>query len=358
MSELRYDLTLDPGLEDIVAAEAQERFAAAGIGVETTLRPLDLPGHVELSVSGDPPQVEPLLRQLRGAYYAVRLAGSAELAPGEEPLGPVLRKLREIELPELEEAGSFRVRSRRVGEHSFSSPEVERESGTVLHQRFGTAVKLEEPECTVRVDVTGAVARIGVLATPEALSRRYPWVWRPRVTLRTTIAYGMLRLGAFDKLPSGGRLYDPFCGSGTIPIEAASLRDDLEILGSDYDEQSVEGARANAAACGLADRVALFGANALERSKTVEPGSVSAIVTNPPFGVRMAKETNMRAFYHAFLREAATLLKPEGRLVILVGKRRKNFNEAVDGPASFAVRHVRVIEFGGIYPGIFVLERL
>lgn len=352
----RFDVTVDPGLEDVAAGEITERCAAAGIDARTTERPWELDGHVEAAVQGDLNQIVAALKQLHSAYYLIRVHDSLELAQGQEPLAPIYERLETIELPEMEEAGSFCVRTRRVGTHNFSSPEVEREGGAVLWHRFGLKVNLTDPDCTVRIDVTDQVARIGVLYGSEALNKRFNWAWRPRVTLRATIAYGMLRLAGFPDLPPDATLVDPFCGSGTIPIEAASLRADLRLLASDWDEEAVEGARANVGATGFSDRIAIATANALAMEESYGRHSASIIVTNPPFGVRLAKETNMLTFYKAFLRSARQVLEPGGKLVILVGRKRKLFNLAVEQLASWRIVHVRIIELGGIFPGIFVLE--
>lgn len=365
-SELRFDVTVDPGLEDVAGAEAQERFQEAGISAYLEEKPLDLSGHIEVGTTANADVAGAVLRRLHSAYYVVRLYDSVVLAvdPGETAqherpeaiLEPVYRRLKALELPELEAAASFCVRTRRVGKHPFSSPEVERRAGEVLRRRFGTKVDLTSPECTVRVDITDSIARVGILYGGDTLNKRFPWVWRPRVTLRNTIAYGMLRLGGYDSLPSGGTLLDPFCGSGTILVEGASLRDDVTLLGSDWDEAAIEGARANIEACGYNERITVSPANALEIDRIYGEKRVSLIVTNPPFGVRMAKDTNMLGFYHSFLRAARRVVKPGGKLVILVGRKRKLFNTAIAQLDEWNITHVRIIEFGGVYPGLFVLE--
>lgn len=352
----QFDITVDPGLEDVAAQEVTERCEGQGLAVETTERPWDLDGHVEALIDGELSLIVSVLEKLHSAYYLLRVHDTVELSQDEEPLAPVYERLETIPLPELEEAESFCVRTRRVGSHSFSSPEVEREGGGVLWRRFGTKVNLTEPECTVRIDVTDRVARVGVLYGNEALNKRFNWAWRPRVTLRTTIAYGMLRLAGFFDLPADATLLDPFCGSGTIPIEAASLRTDLRLLASDWDEGAVVGARANVAAAGFTDRIELSSANALAMEEVYDHHGASIIVTNPPFGVRLAKETNMLSFYKSFLRGARKVLEPGGRLVILVGHKRKLFNLAVEQLGNWRIIHVRIVELGGIFPGIFVLE--
>lgn len=351
-----FDVTVDPGLEDIAAAELVEKAEEAGLQVDTVERPYELDGHLGAFLEGELSTVVDTLTRMHAAYYIVRVYETVELAAEGSPLRPVYRRLQTLEIPEMKEAETFCVRTRRIGSHPFSSPEVEREGGAVLWRRFGTPVNLTEPECTVRIDVTGKVARIGVLYGSEAINKRFSWVWRPRVTLRATIAYGMLRLGGFLELPANATLVDPFCGSGTIPIEAASLRGDIRLLASDWDEEAVKGAGANASATGYADRIEIAQANALAMEEVYGRHGASVIVSNPPFGVRLAKETNMLSFYKAFLRTARYALEPGGKLVILVGRRRKLFNQAVQELGNWRILHVRIVELGGIFPGIFVLE--
>jgi putative N6-adenine-specific DNA methylase len=117
-------------------------------------------------------------------------------------------------------------------------------------------------------------------------------------------------------------LYDPFCGSGTIPIEAAMIgwniapglrrtfaaeawqavpealwaeardeaydlvRDDvpLEIVGSDIDSEAIDVAIAAAKAAGLAKELSL---QVLPVAKARPRGDYGCIITNPPYGERL-----------------------------------------------------------------------
>jgi putative N6-adenine-specific DNA methylase/tRNA (guanine6-N2)-methyltransferase len=61
-------------------------------------------------------------------------------------------------------------------------------------------------------------------------------------------------------------------------------------------------------------------------------------------------------FYRRVLGQMATVLRPGGTAVMPV-LRQGPFNAALDESDDVISRHVRVIEIGGLYPRVFVLER-
>src|SRR4051812_19890633 len=78
--------------------------------------------------------------------------------------------------------------------------------------RMRVLVRVVRDEVTVSIDSSG-----------EPLHRRG---WRgptAKAPLRPTLAAAMLLSAGWPGEPGGGPLVDPFCGSGTIPIEAALL---------------------------------------------------------------------------------------------------------------------------------------
>ncbi len=68
----------------------------------------------------------------------------------------------------------------------------------------------------------------------------------------------------------------------------------LPIYGSDLYGDELKSARANIAAAGLADLIQLKQANVLEISA---PAASGVIVTNPPYGVRLADAHDLAEFY-------------------------------------------------------------
>ncbi|MEA5152034.1 MAG: class I SAM-dependent RNA methyltransferase [Oscillospiraceae bacterium] len=149
--------------------------------------------------------------------------------------------------------------------------------------------------------------------------------------LKETLAAAMVYLSRYR-----GRddFCDPFCGSGTIPIEAALIaknrapglyRDfsamkwagfggdiwtdareaarareyagSYNILGSDIDPKAVEMAQENARRAGVDDVVRFETADALQFKRVTERG---VIVTNPPYGERIMEKQEAEALYRGF----------------------------------------------------------
>jgi len=148
--------------------------------------------------------------------------------------------------------------------------------------------------------------------------------------LRETLAAAMVILTRYR-----GRdfFWDPFCGSGTIPIEAALIaknrapglnrrfaaeqycwcektvweqirqeakdrefRGDYRILGSDNDPKCVSLSMANARKAGVADCIQFRDGDATKMSLPAESG---IIVCNPPYGQRMLEQQSAQRLYSA-----------------------------------------------------------
>jgi putative N6-adenine-specific DNA methylase len=205
-------------------------------------------------------------------------------------------------------------------------------------------VRLLRDRCTVSADSSGAL-----------LHRRGYRQATAKAPLRETIAAALLAASGWD---GAAPLIDPFCGSGTIPIEAAlaarglppgagrtfsaerwpgvsrtlgdRVRAELaeraaaaprgSISGSDRDAGAIAAAQANAVRAGVGDDLSL----------TVQPlsavqfpaGARGWIVTNPPYGVRVGDAARVRDIWAQLghvLRERAqgwrvALLSPDPAL--------------------------------------------
>ncbi len=180
-------------------------------------------------------------------------------------------------------------------------------------------VRLYKDQVTVSMDASG-----------ELLHRRGYRQAVAKAPLRETLAAAMLMASGWDKKSP---LVDPFCGSGTIPIEAAQLAlgippgakrrfafmdwpsydanlwqtllaesvplpaEELSIYASDRDAGAIQMAEANAERAGVAESIQ-FECRAVSGIRPPEnPGWV---VTNPPYGLRISEGKDLRNLYAQF----------------------------------------------------------
>jgi len=179
------------------------------------------------------------------------------------------------------------------------------------------------PDARVHLFLTGHTATLYLDTSGESLFKRGWRLDKGEAPLRENLAAGMLALAGWDP---AAPLLDPFCGSGTILIEAAwialgvppgisrpfgfeRLRDhdayrwrdlkddarsrilpqlDAPLVGYDLDPQAIEFAQNNAERAWLtADSIRFEVGDAREITAPADHGW---IVTNPPYGERMLTE--------------------------------------------------------------------
>jgi putative N6-adenine-specific DNA methylase len=192
------------------------------------------------------------------------------------------------------------------------------DSGTDLPQLI--VIRLVDNLCTISIDSSGAL-----------LHRRGYRLASGKAPLRETLASALVMASGWDK---ASPLLDPFCGSGTIPIEAALLAgripagvrrrfafmdwpqfdskyweellaeaakaivlDIPRIMGSDRDAGAIRAALANAERAGLTGSIE-FSARAI--STIDPPPGPGWVVTNPPYGLRTSQTKDLRNLYARF----------------------------------------------------------
>lgn len=210
--------------------------------------------------------------------------------------------------------------------------------GSPLVEAQLLVVRVFRDECTISLDSSG-----------ELLHRRSYRLAGGKAPLRETLAAGLIMVSGWD---SSTPLLDPFAGSGTIPIEAAlmarrlppgrhrgfafhrwpswnpdlwqSLLDAADaqalprapaaILASDRDAGAIAAATANAGRANVAGDISISRAAISTLSPPEGPG---ALVTNPPYGVRVGDRRELRDLYARLGQVARTRLQG-WRLTLLV----------------------------------------
>jgi putative N6-adenine-specific DNA methylase len=205
-----------------------------------------------------------------------------------------------------------------IADRMGNSPSVQRyseDSDTDPPQLI--LVRIVDNLCTISIDSSGSL-----------LHKRGYRLAAAKAPLRETFASAMLLASGWDiRSP----LLDPFCGSGTIPIEAAllarnippgftrrfafmdwphfdstswdqlmsdarkAMKSDIPtIIASDRDEGAIRASKANALRAGVADAIEFSCKSISAISPPPGPGWV---ITNPPYGVRLSKTADLRNLY-------------------------------------------------------------
>ena len=129
------------------------------------------------------------------------------------------------------------------------------------------------------------------------------------------------------RLREGDKVLDPFCGSGSILIEATLMG--MEAIGGDRDHNMLWGCAKNMAFYGV--KAETFGGDATD----IKLKKLDAIVTDPPYA-KSSKvfSKDLQTLYDGFLKSAFKAIKPGGHLVLAVPTEAKlNY-----GPAGFEKR--------------------
>lgn len=318
-----------PGVEGLTAEELTQlgirpgALEPGGVGFEATVRQL-YAANLELRTAG-----RILVRiaefPARAFYELERKAKRVPWSEFVTPGAPVRFRVtsRKSKLYHLDGIAE-RLRESVNGERStikgtgLATDETEEESDTA-EQLF--VVRVIRDVVTISADSSGAL-----------LHRRGYRLAGAKAPLRETLAAAVL-LGA--RYREGMPMVDPFCGSGTLPIEAAligrriapGLRrrfaferwpvfdpaawtelkaeatariregNGAPIIGSDRDAGAIVAARENAERAGVG-RDIRFKEEAI--SSVAPPVGPGLLATNPPYGIRIGGEGDLRDLFSRF----------------------------------------------------------
>ena len=218
----------------------------------------------------------------------------------------------------------------------FSIPDCQRIIKKAVVERMKSRYHLEHfpesgAEYKIRFSIRKDLAAVYLDTSGTALHKRGYRPAHTEAALRETLAAAMVKLARYR---GKGDFCDPFCGSGTIAIEAAlaalnrapglyrsfaaeewSFMDpsfwqearssaiaaeysgDYHIFASDIDPWAVQIARENAVRAGVDHLISFSVADACSFSRTTERG---VIITNPPYGERLLDQKQAEELYRGF----------------------------------------------------------
>lgn len=234
----------------------------------------------------------------------------------------------------LEEDANFVVEGKSIKSKLYSVPDCQRIVEKAVVEKLKTKYNVDWFEktgakYTIEVALLKDVATITIDTSGAGLHKRGYRERAGDAPIKETLAAAMVLLSFWNK---DRVLYDPFCGSGTILIEAAMIgrniapgldrefdaeawhmvdekywkeekraafkaidnESKLELLGSDTDKRSILRARDNAASLGLEDDISFF----MKDMRDVDlKDDYGVLITNPPYAERMGEKEEVQNLY-------------------------------------------------------------
>jgi tRNA (guanine10-N2)-dimethyltransferase len=277
------------------------------LGASHTIR-LSLDGCLVIDIENDAKKIiKVLTKRLAMTHHIIKVLGIG--GGGEEGvLDVVSNNLSDIE-------GTYSIRVKRVREYSSINTEsMERKIGGIFFKR-GAHADLKYPDIQFRVILTEDKCIFGIMCgsidrsafearKPHHKPFFYPGVLMPRVAL------ALVNIAKPET-----SLFDPFCGTGGILVEAGLIG--VKAIGGDMQRKILLGAKMNLDhynvdyslmfedACGLALR----------------DNCIDAVVTDPPYGRSAAiKAQSLEYMLGKSLKEVYRILKP-GRRTVFISER-------------------------------------
>jgi putative N6-adenine-specific DNA methylase len=350
-----------PGLEPLLAREI------AGLGAQTSAVPggVDFSGDVVLAMRAARWLGTASHLVLRVAEFRCRAPGELERKAAEVPWRVWLR----ADVPLAIRATS---RATRVYHTGLIAERVRAAISRALGAAPPTPSAPDAPAARLQVRFQRDVCTLSLEATSTPLHRRGYRLEGAKAPLREDLAHALVLASGWTPELA---LLDPFCGSGTIAIEAAGLALGLApgrlrapalehlalfdagawraaaaetrparvapISASDRDAGAIAAARANAERAGVAHAIAFERAAVTKSAWLAAPESAPArgvLVTNPPFGRRVSESRKLETLYQALGHRAARL-GAGWRVAILAHDPRLARRTGLALAVAFSTRH-------------------
>jgi 23S rRNA G2445 N2-methylase RlmL len=243
---------------------------------------------------------------------------------------------------------TFRVNCTRSGEQEYGSQDLAVTIGDIIVEMTGSKVSLESPEVIVHAHVWRDTCYIGIDLSGFDLGKRDYKVFTHPSSLTGITAYAALRITGYE---AGMTLIDPFCGAGTIPIEAALFssgrsphsfkkdrfgldgKDKIKpvkgISAFDYLLRYVIASKKNAAIAGVEKEMWISKVEVEWLDTKVEKGKAEIIVTHPPSPSRITGDKQVGKVYKEFLYQCDYVLKNKGAIGVILQNDRL-FREVIE----------------------------
>ncbi|MBW3011666.1 methyltransferase, partial [Candidatus Woesearchaeota archaeon] len=237
----------------------------------------------------------------------------------------------------------IKVSCERTGEHDFKSVDASEKLADSIFEKVKCSADFRGPDIIIMLYIYKNKAYVGIDYAGFDLSKRDYKVFLSSESLKGPIAYFMIRYSGY--VP-GNVMLDPFCGSGTIPIEAAifasgfplnKFRKDkfifikmavmsekeLEELdekkksignihGADREFRHVEKSKKNAKIAGINKEIEFTRNNIEQIDIKFKDDELDFVITNPPEKSKRVDERKIAKLYSIFFENIRYIIKKNG----------------------------------------------
>lgn len=220
----------------------------------------------------------------------------------------LLRRVRSIDAQPV-----YAITVNFVGKRNYTAPEIKAAVQAGIAARYPRWRYSDDDgmaEVNLRVFIDHDEALVGLRIAAKPLYRRaYKQAHLPG-SLKPSVAAALLQLA---EAQPGTTLLDPFCGSGTILIEAAESG--LNAVGGDLTAAALVNSQENSADAGVSIALQQWDAAQLP----LADNSVDLVISNLPWGRQIQVDGELIALYQQALAEMRRVLHPTGKLLLLTG---------------------------------------
>jgi putative N6-adenine-specific DNA methylase len=267
---------------------------------------------------------------------------------------------------------TFSVRCFKQDNEDFSTEEICLEAADSFATK--SKVNLNNPDVILFIYICSNTGYLGIDLSGEDLSKRDYRIYVHQEALKANIAYSLLRIADYDLKDI---ILDPFCGSGTILIEAALFATNTspnfyskdkfaflklfstdltkldkkqtfegKLIGYDKELRHVVAAKKNAKIAGVEDSIEFSRSEIewIDTKQKITERSIDKIITNPPNLTKRINEKDIEKLYKQLFYQADFILKKEGT-VTLITKTESLMKKAAE-KYKFKVVHEREITIG------------
>ena len=210
----------------------------------------------------------------------------------------------ELDLVLLHKSDTFACRTINLSSKRIDLSSIEKTVGTTIKQASGARVSLSNPALTVYLIFTDTQNYLGY-STKIPTQKRPKKIIKSPFELNWKLSRAMVNLSGLNEKET---LCDPFCGTGTLLLEAESMG--IKSIGIDFDKRMCDTAKKNLAANGYNSKII----NA--RYEQIKKVSYDGIVTDLPYGISSKSSESPKKLVSDFI----SILPKKKKLALMCKK--------------------------------------